>query len=46
MCRNGIEFVFQEFGQTPDAPTPPYLSYLTILGEFSSKLLKQDKKIV
>ncbi|KAK9538177.1 hypothetical protein VZT92_005729 [Zoarces viviparus] len=44
--RNGIEFVFQEFGQTPDAPTPPYLSYLTILGEFSSKLLKQDKKIV
>ncbi|XP_068592758.1 cohesin subunit SA-2 [Cebidichthys violaceus] len=44
--RNGIEFVFQEFGQTLDAPTPPYLSYLTILGEFSSKLLKPDKKIV
>ncbi|XP_040058076.2 cohesin subunit SA-2 isoform X2 [Gasterosteus aculeatus] len=44
--RNGIEFVFQEFSQTPDAPTPPYLSYLTILGEFSSKLLKPDKKIV
>ncbi|XP_054470907.1 cohesin subunit SA-2 isoform X2 [Anoplopoma fimbria] len=44
--RNGIEFVFQEFSQTPDTPTPPYLSYLTILGEFSSKLLKPDKKIV
>ncbi|XP_068428876.1 cohesin subunit SA-2 isoform X2 [Clinocottus analis] len=44
--RNGIDFVFQEFSQTPDAPTPPYLSYLTILGEFSSKLLKPDKKIV
>ncbi|KAL6101203.1 uncharacterized protein ACO6RY_08175 [Pungitius sinensis] len=44
--RNGIEFVFQEFSQTPDAPTPPYLSYLTILSEFSSKLLKPDKKIV
>ncbi|KAM7407077.1 hypothetical protein PAMA_003009 [Pampus argenteus] len=44
--RNGIEFVFQEFSQTPETPTPPYLSYLTILGEFSSKLLKPDKKTV
>ncbi|KAM8855582.1 cohesin subunit SA-2 isoform 2-T4 [Spinachia spinachia] len=44
--RNGIEFVFQEFSQTSEAPAPPYLSYLTILGEFSSKLLKPDKKIV
>nr|XP_046261059.1 cohesin subunit SA-2 isoform X2 [Scatophagus argus] len=44
--RNGIEFVFQEFSQTPESPTPPYLSYLTILGEFSSKLLKPDKKTV
>lgn len=44
--RNGIEFVFQEFSQTPDTPTPPYLSYLTILSEFSSKLLKPDKKTV
>ncbi|CAK6959104.1 cohesin subunit SA-2 [Scomber scombrus] len=42
--RNGIEFVFQEFNQTPETPTPPYLSYLTILSEFSSKLLKPDKK--
>ncbi|KAM9347320.1 cohesin subunit SA-2 [Symphorus nematophorus] len=44
--RNGIEFVFQEFSQTPDTPTPLYLSYLTILSEFSSKLLKPDKKTV
>ncbi|KAG7238797.1 hypothetical protein INR49_030341, partial [Caranx melampygus] len=44
--RNGIEFVFQEFSQTPDTTTPPYLSYLTILSEFSCKLLKTDKKTV
>uniref|UniRef100_A0A3Q2QIY8 Cohesin subunit SA n=1 Tax=Fundulus heteroclitus TaxID=8078 RepID=A0A3Q2QIY8_FUNHE len=44
--RNGVEFVFQEFRQTPDAATPPYLSYLTILSEFSNKLLKPDKKTV
>uniref|UniRef100_A0A3P8RZM9 Cohesin subunit SA n=1 Tax=Amphiprion percula TaxID=161767 RepID=A0A3P8RZM9_AMPPE len=44
--RNGIEFVFQEFSQTPGTATPPYLSYLTILSEFSSKLLKPDKKTV
>ncbi|XP_027146652.1 cohesin subunit SA-2 isoform X2 [Larimichthys crocea] len=44
--RNGIEFVFQEFSQTPETPTPPYLSYLTILSEFSSKLLKPDKRTV
>ncbi|XP_038140709.1 cohesin subunit SA-2 isoform X1 [Cyprinodon tularosa] len=44
--RHGIEFVFQEFNQTPDNATPPYLSYLTILSEFSNKLLKPDKKTV
>uniref|UniRef100_UPI0037E7FB19 cohesin subunit SA-2 n=1 Tax=Semicossyphus pulcher TaxID=241346 RepID=UPI0037E7FB19 len=44
--RNGIEFVFQEFSQTPETPTPAYLSYLTILSEFSNKLLKPDKKTV
>uniref|UniRef100_A0A8C9X0E7 Cohesin subunit SA n=1 Tax=Sander lucioperca TaxID=283035 RepID=A0A8C9X0E7_SANLU len=44
--RSGIEFVFQEFSQTPETPTPPYLSYLTILSEFSGKLLKPDKKTV
>ncbi|XP_032422704.1 cohesin subunit SA-2 isoform X2 [Xiphophorus hellerii] len=44
--RNGMEFVFQEFRQTPDNATPPYLSYLTLLSEFSNKLLKPDKKAV
>ncbi|KAJ4933389.1 hypothetical protein JOQ06_030220 [Pogonophryne albipinna] len=44
--RNGIEFVFSEFSQTAETPTPPYLSYLPILSEFSSKLLKPDKKTV
>ncbi|XP_014844454.1 PREDICTED: cohesin subunit SA-2-like [Poecilia mexicana] len=44
--RNGVEFVFQEFRQAPDNATPPYLSYLTILSEFSNKLLKPDKKAV
>ncbi|PWA31390.1 hypothetical protein CCH79_00002520 [Gambusia affinis] len=44
--RNGVEFVFQELRQTPDNATPPYLSYLTILSEFSNKLLKPDKKAV
>ncbi|KAI4806054.1 hypothetical protein KUCAC02_010645 [Chaenocephalus aceratus] len=42
--RNGIEFVFSEFSQTAETPTPPYVSYLPILSEFSSKLLKPDKK--
>lgn len=44
--RSGIEFVFQGFNQMPETPTPLYLSYLTILSEFSSKLLKPDKKTV
>ncbi|XP_030198623.1 cohesin subunit SA-2 isoform X1 [Gadus morhua] len=42
--RSGIEFVFSGFVQAPDAACPPYLTYLTILSEFSSKLLKPDKK--
>ncbi|XP_024142020.1 cohesin subunit SA-2 isoform X1 [Oryzias melastigma] len=42
--RSGIEFAFQE--SSPDTAAPPYLSYLTILSEFSSKLLKLDKKTV
>uniref|UniRef100_A0A3P9I962 Cohesin subunit SA n=1 Tax=Oryzias latipes TaxID=8090 RepID=A0A3P9I962_ORYLA len=44
--RSGIEFAFQESSQTPDTAAPAYLSYLTILSEFSSKLLKTDKKTV
>lgn len=42
--RDGIEFVFQGFVQQSEKHSPPYLSYLTILSEFSSKLLKPDKK--
>ncbi|CAL8267357.1 unnamed protein product [Lota lota] len=42
--RSGIEFVFSGFVQSPDVACPPYLTYLTILSEFSSKLLKPDKK--
>ncbi|XP_061826735.1 cohesin subunit SA-2 isoform X1 [Nerophis lumbriciformis] len=42
--RSGIEFVFQDFVQTPEGSTPARLSYLSVLAEFSSKLLKPDKR--
>ncbi|XP_051566176.1 cohesin subunit SA-2 isoform X2 [Myxocyprinus asiaticus] len=44
--RDGIEFVFKGFIQQSEKHSPPYISYLTILSEFSSKLLKPDKKTV
>ncbi|KAJ8282531.1 hypothetical protein COCON_G00050500 [Conger conger] len=44
--RDGIEFVFQGFVQKSERHSPPYVSYLTILSEFSSKLLRPDKKTV
>ncbi|MBN3295759.1 STAG2 protein, partial [Amia calva] len=44
--RDGIEFVFRGFVQTGERHSPPYISYLTILSEFSSKLLRPDKKTV
>lgn len=44
--RSGIDFVFEGFNQTAETQTPTYLSYLSILSEFSSKLLKPDKKIM
>lgn len=44
--RDGIEFVFQGFVQQSEKQSPPYVSYLTILSEFSSKLLKPDKKTI
>lgn len=46
VCRNGTDFVFQDFLQTPEADVPPYLSYLSVLSEFSCKLLKPDKRTV
>ncbi|CAN9497599.1 unnamed protein product [Ophioblennius macclurei] len=44
--RNGIDFVFQDFSQACETATPPFLSYLTVLREFSCKLLQPDKKTV
>lgn len=44
--RDGIEFAFQGFVQQTEKQSPPYLSYLTILSEFSNKLLKPDKKTI
>ncbi|XP_072542279.1 cohesin subunit SA-2 [Salminus brasiliensis] len=44
--RDGIEFVFQGFVQESEKHSPPNISYLTILSEFSSKLLKPDKKTI
>uniref|UniRef100_A0AAY4EDA5 Cohesin subunit SA n=1 Tax=Denticeps clupeoides TaxID=299321 RepID=A0AAY4EDA5_9TELE len=44
--RDGIDFVFQGFSQQAERHCPPYVSYLTILSEFSIKLLKPDKKTV
>ncbi|XP_077435821.1 cohesin subunit SA-2 isoform X2 [Vanacampus margaritifer] len=40
--RSGIQFVFQDF----ESSAPTFLPYLSILAEFSSKLLKPDKRTV
>ncbi|XP_061647356.1 cohesin subunit SA-2 isoform X2 [Phyllopteryx taeniolatus] len=40
--RSGIEFVFLDFGRS----APAFLPYLSVLAEFSSKLLKPDKRTV
>ena len=44
-CREGILFGvnFQDAG---NVPVPPNLAFLEILTEFTSKLMKQDKKVV
>lgn len=42
--RSGIDFVFQGFTQTLNTQTPAHVTFLYILSEFSSKLLKPDKK--
>ncbi|XP_039533123.1 cohesin subunit SA-2 [Pimephales promelas] len=44
--RDGIEFVFKGFVQQSEKHSPPHISYLTILSEFSGKLLKLDKKTI
>lgn len=44
VCRSGTDFVFQDFHQTEEEAVPPHLPYLTVLAEFSCKLLKPDKR--
>ncbi|KAG2456767.1 STAG2 protein, partial [Polypterus senegalus] len=46
MHKDGIEFVFKGFIQNGGMPPPPNIAFLTILSEFSNRLLKPDKKTV
>ncbi|MGH0175820.1 UNVERIFIED_CONTAM: hypothetical protein FKN15_071457 [Acipenser sinensis] len=46
MHKDGIEFAFKRFVQNGQKQPPPNIAYLTILSEFSNKLLKPDKKTV
>ncbi|KAK6485407.1 cohesin subunit SA-2 isoform X2 [Huso huso] len=46
MHKDGIEFAFKGFVQNGQKQPPPNIAYLTILSEFSNKLLKPDKKTV
>ena len=45
-CRDGIEFAFKEPSPQGEGNPPLNLAFLDILSEFSSKLLRQDKKTV
>lgn len=44
--RDGIEFAFKEPSPQGEGGPPLNLPFLDILSEFSSKLLRQDKKTV
>lgn len=44
--RDGIEFAFKYQNQKGQDYPPPNLAFLEVLSEFSSKLLRQDKKTV
>ncbi|XP_041949814.1 cohesin subunit SA-2a [Alosa sapidissima] len=44
--KDGIEFAFKEPSPQGEGNPPLHLSFLDILSEFSSKLLRQDKKTV
>ncbi|XP_059819787.1 cohesin subunit SA-2-like [Hypanus sabinus] len=44
--KNGIEFAFSDLSEKGKNQPPPNLPFLDILSEFSSKLLKTDKKTV
>ena len=45
LCREGILFVVNG-EKDPDTGVLAYIAFLEILCEFSSKLMKQDKKVV
>lgn len=45
-CRDGIEFAFKEPNPQGESHPPLNLAFLDILSEFSSKLLRQDKRTV
>ncbi|KAM3834835.1 cohesin subunit SA-1 isoform 2-T3 [Vipera latastei] len=44
--KDGIEFAFKYQNQKGQEYPPPNLAFLEVLSEFSSKLLRQDKKTV
>ncbi len=44
--RDGIEFAFKVPNPKGPEYPPPHLAFLEVLCEFSSKLLRQDKKTV
>lgn len=44
--RDGIEFAFKEPNPQGESHPPLNMAFLDILSEFSSKLLRQDKKTV
>lgn len=44
--RDGIEFAFKDPSPQGEGGPPLHLAFLDILSEFSSKLIRQDKKTV
>lgn len=44
--RDGIEFAFKEPSPQGEGGPPLNLAFLDILSEFSSKLMRQDKRTV
>lgn len=46
LFRDGIEFSFKEPSPQGEGGPPLNLTFLDILSEFSSKLIRQDKKTV
>ena len=44
--RDGIEFAFKEPSPQGEGGPPLNLAFLDILSEFSSKLIRQDKRTV